>query len=71
MVTIGQPGPSVFLVTTPTNAGKISPLKQKIDYIHDNPVHAGLVYRAEDYIYSSAANYAGVDQIIEVGCLFY
>jgi len=34
-------------------------------------VAAGLVYRAEDYIYSSASNYAGIDKIIEVDCLFY
>ncbi len=45
--------------------------QQKIDYIHQNPVTAGLVYRAEDYIYSSASNYADLDQIIEVDCLFY
>ena len=45
--------------------------QQKIDYIHDNPVRAGLVYRPEDYIYSSASNYAGIDQIIEVDCLFF
>ena len=46
-------------------------IQQKIDYIHQNPVNAGLVYRAEDYIYSSASNYAGLDQIIDVDCLFY
>jgi putative transposase len=45
--------------------------QQKIDYIHQNPVSAGLVYRAEDYIYSSASNYAGLDQIIDVDCLFF
>jgi putative transposase len=44
--------------------------QQKIDYIHQNPVKAGLVYRAEDYVYSSASNYAGIDQIIEVDCLY-
>ena len=27
---------------------------QKLDYIHLNPVRAGLVERAEDYVYSSA-----------------
>ncbi|HJW31175.1 MAG TPA: transposase [Saprospiraceae bacterium] len=31
---------------------------QKINYIHKNPVKAGIVKRAEDYIYSSAGNYA-------------
>ena len=34
-------------------------IDEKIDYIHKNPVEAGLVFRAEDYIYSSAADYAG------------
>jgi putative transposase len=44
--------------------------QQKIDYIHQNPVRAGLVYHEEDYVYSSASNYAGIDQIIDVDCLF-
>jgi hypothetical protein len=26
-------------------------IDEKIDYIHQNPVEAGLVFRAEDYIY--------------------
>jgi len=34
-------------------------IDQKINYIHQNPVEAGIVYRAEDYILSSAAEYAG------------
>ena len=46
-------------------------IQQKIDYIHQNPVKAGLVYRAEDYVYSSASNYAGIDEIIEVDCLLF
>lgn len=33
-------------------------IKQKIDYVHQNPVEAGLVFRAEDYRYSSAVDYA-------------
>lgn len=37
----------------------------KIDYIHNNPVEAGLVFRAEDYIYSSAADYAGEKGILD------
>ena len=31
--------------------------KTKLDYIHENPVRAGIVQRPEDYIYSSASNY--------------
>ena len=34
-------------------------IDQKINYIHQNPVTAGIVYRAEDYVMSSAAQYAG------------
>lgn len=34
-------------------------IAQKVNYIHQNPVEAGLVYRAEDYPYSSATDYAG------------
>lgn len=32
-------------------------LKQKLDYIHNNPVRAGIVAKPQDYLYSSAANY--------------
>lgn len=39
---------------------------QKIKYIHDNPVRAGIVTKAEDYMYSSARNYSGKDSIINV-----
>lgn len=31
----------------------------KILYIHNNPVEAGLVARAEDYLFSSAQDYSG------------
>jgi putative transposase len=34
-------------------------IDQKISYIHQNPVEAGIVYSAEDYVLSSAAEYAG------------
>jgi len=38
---------------------------EKINYIHQNPVEAGLVYRAEDYIYSSALDYAGESGLLD------
>ena len=41
-------------------------IEQKIDYIHNNPVTAGIVNKPEDYIYSSARNYANLDYILEV-----
>ena len=40
--------------------------EQKIDYIHDNPVRAGIVTKAEDYLYSSARNYAGLESLLDV-----
>lgn len=40
---------------------------QKIRYIHQNPVVAGIVDRPEDYLHSSARNYLGrSDFLIEV-----
>lgn len=30
---------------------------QKLDYIHNNPVEAGIVEKAEEYLYSSARDY--------------
>lgn len=30
---------------------------QKLDYIHNNPVEAGIVEKAEEYLYSSAKDY--------------
>ncbi len=40
-------------------------ISEKIRYIHNNPVEAGLVYRAEDYTYSSASDYAGIPGLLE------
>ncbi len=41
-------------------------IDQKIDYIHQNPVEEGIVFRAEDYLYSSATDYAGEHGLLEV-----
>ncbi|HEX5152746.1 MAG TPA: hypothetical protein VFW07_14945 [Parafilimonas sp.] len=38
----------------------------KLNYIHENPVRAGIVKNAEDYIYSSASSYAGKGGILDV-----
>jgi len=35
--------------------------EQKLQYTHMNPVKAGLVRLSQDYLYSSAGNYAGRD----------
>jgi putative transposase len=41
-------------------------MDQKLEYIHDNPVKEGLVEKPEDYLYSSARNYAGMKGLLEV-----
>lgn len=38
----------------------------KLDYIHLNPVRAGLIVKASDYIYSSASNYANGEGILTI-----
>jgi len=40
--------------------------QQKLDYIHQNPVRAGIVDEPWDYIYSSARAYASMKCIIEI-----
>jgi hypothetical protein len=44
-------------------------MDQKVDYIHHNPVEAGFVDRAEDYLYSSARDYAGLKGLLTVDLL--
>jgi REP element-mobilizing transposase RayT len=41
-------------------------IAQKLEYIHNNPVKAGYVENAWDYLYSSARNYASLDAVIEI-----
>ena len=41
-------------------------IEQKLAYIHENPVRAGFVKNPEDYLYSSARNYAEMDALIEI-----
>ena len=39
---------------------------EKLDYLHNNPVRAGWVRKPEDYVYSSASKYAGMESILKV-----
>jgi putative transposase len=45
-------------------------LKQKMDYIHNNPVKAELVLEPEHYVYSSACDYAGQKGFLNVELIF-
>jgi hypothetical protein len=39
---------------------------QKLNYIHNNPVNEQIVERPEDYWWSSARNYAGLSNYLEI-----
>ncbi len=39
---------------------------EKLDYIHNNPVKELIVEKPEDYYFSSARNYAGLDNCLEI-----
>ena len=45
-------------------------IKEKINYIHQNPVKEKVVVNAENYYFSSARNYAGLDNDLEVEVVF-
>jgi REP element-mobilizing transposase RayT len=40
-------------------------IAEKIRYIHNNPVDAGLVFKAEEYMYSSATDYCGEKGLLD------
>lgn len=44
-------------------------IQEKLKYIHYNPVEEGLVFNPEDYVYSSAVDYAGSKGLLEVSLL--
>jgi putative transposase len=41
-------------------------IDQKINYIHQNPVRALMVQNAEDYIFSSACDYAAIKGMVKM-----
>jgi putative transposase len=41
-------------------------IETRVNYIHNNPVKAGIVANPEDYLYSSAPAYCGKEGLIEV-----
>lgn len=46
-------------------------IHQKLTYIHNNPVEAGLVDKPEDYCYSSARDYEGKSGLLKVRYIGY
>lgn len=44
-------------------------IQQKLSYVHENPVKEQLVAHAEDYVFSSAGDYAGRPGLVKVEVL--
>lgn len=44
-------------------------IDQRLNYIHNNPVEAGIVENAVDYLYSSAKDYSGKQGLIKIELL--
>lgn len=42
---------------------------QKINYIYQNPVVEKIVYKEEDYLFSSDRNYYNLPSVLEIDCL--
>ena len=40
--------------------------EQKLDYVHNNPVEEGVVESPEEYLYSSARDYAGITGLVDI-----
>ena len=50
----------------PKQIQDIEMYNQKVEYIHYNPVRRGLVSNEEDWVYSSARNFLGLDSVFQV-----
>ena len=45
-------------------------IDQKLEYVHNNPVEAGVVRKPEDYLYSSGSNDAGQRGLMKVSLVY-
>lgn len=41
-------------------------VSERLEYLHNNPVEAGIVKSPEEYLYSSACDYAGDKGLIDI-----
>ena len=44
-------------------------IDERLAYVHNNPVAAGITWTPEGYKYSSASNYAGIESLIDIDLL--
>ena len=43
--------------------------EQKLNFLHDNPVEAGLIKRSSDYLFSSAIDYEDRNGLLKIDVL--
>ena len=48
----------------PIELSSNSLMEQKLEYIHENPLKAGIVLSGEEFLYSSAKSYAGLGEYL-------
>jgi putative transposase len=53
----------------PIELNNESILRQKLNYLHNNPVESGFVIKAEEYLYSSAMDYYGGKGLLDITVL--
>lgn len=46
--------------------GELAEIHQKLKFIYQNPVEEGLVFRAEEYVYISANDFAGGNDFLDI-----
>ena len=44
-------------------------MRRRLNYVHENPVRAGIVEEAKDYLYSSARDYCGKKGLVRIELL--
>ncbi|NJN28801.1 MAG: transposase, partial [Cyclobacteriaceae bacterium] len=50
----------------PVELGTNEMMEQRLDYLHENPVKEGWVDNPQDYLYSSARDYAGRKGLLDI-----
>lgn len=54
----------------PIQLSTVEMTKQRLDYLHNNPVAEGIVLEPQHYVYSSAGDYAGRKGMLDIEFLF-
>lgn len=59
-----------YMISKPIELWSNRVISQKINDVHQNPVEAGLVFRAENYRFSSAIDYCDKKGLLDYSVVF-